>query len=1090
MLQRFYFDTIQSKYIKYLLANTHIPLIPFTSNIRHVTKDMLYIHDGYIVKAVQTSTMLNINQALRNGAKLNDYFIRYDAYIFGEEYKGLTTCYKSNTNTYDSQTHFWLGEYLRAYKAYYGINLMPFYNCFNEEYLTDVTLNFDSTLHEPYCTINTDDYDTSYSIISVPIRFCQTYTIAIECAQNIQIVPVFVGKKGILTSLTKVLWNTLQNDEHDFHHHTNYYKNTLSFGKPFYYHSPCITGTNDLEQLSLVHYERFLRLLIKVPSTNTSSLVVLEGKYKNLPNNCARIINYDFENTVGMFNTLVKQPVNLKLIEVLTASNNYQITDTSNKFDSLQLTHINNFCGGYYNPQEEELFTYTTPARIVDEVRYPSITQTVCCKLDDRKVLTSDDKLVELDNIFNVNNHLYKNTDNFNTVKWNPQPTNESDDDIPSTAGSDNLKQTIVLSEIDSQLTDQVSSLRYLLPNNDNTKIHGYTDLEWVQDLFSIDDLNDDDKLIENNIELNGKTLLFKYANVINTNSKFYIRYFPKGFNSNENNYTVGGIVNLNNTVDLLESSELTFNVHFKYRDTVAANRIIITTTSVTYESENAEPFVAYSDGIWQLNSNKLVFDENTIVDELLFNWLLNNVETEQQEINLQKVGEVIQTSGTIKFDCNTTIDKPSYFQFISENGNVINGNLNSLVCYKRFENDDVVSINVPIVKLRNKHGVLAKVINNVVQNKLINQTYWLFTNAINASLTTNRQENYALVSFNSPYEHLYITLRLQSSLKSKIEYQYDNRTQDTSNAIFYIKDEEKIYNGVYGMKNVFGLTDDTVDKYNYFYRKELGEQVECYFATLTNNPDDITEVPNHASVYSIPVHMTLQYTDDSNKLDFYVPYNISEAERDLIIMTRTEQTYIDAYNLLVTEIHNGVYNYCKTQAVKELEEKVVKPVNNMLIFNTSNQFNPSDGRLVLTSNTTYQVPHNKVVSMMLANVIIETNLYTENEYLNEYMYTNLSLLKVNDKQNYAFTDRLYEYLINNVISSQERLPQNISMVQSKLSMQPTGLWSNELRKEVFFRVNDFIQQEDRNVIWDMNGFVDKDTEKILTAIYNSKLNR
>ena len=170
--------------------------MPFTCNINHITKDCTYIHNNTFVKARKSE---DLNQVLadidRNPANYFNYFINYDKYIFGKRYPGLTTNYISNSDVYDSDTHFYLGQYLKAYKACYGIDLFGYYNCYSNDYLTGIDLvKLDAM---PFVTVE-ENSDTNYKIVSVPISLCQEYTIAIDCASEVLFCPAFVGKNGIL----------------------------------------------------------------------------------------------------------------------------------------------------------------------------------------------------------------------------------------------------------------------------------------------------------------------------------------------------------------------------------------------------------------------------------------------------------------------------------------------------------------------------------------------------------------------------------------------------------------------------------------------------------------------------------------------------------------------------------------------------------------------------------------------------------------------------------------------------------------------------------------------------------------------------
>lgn len=199
MYQKFYTNTLQSNFIKYILQNTYIPTVPFTCNVNHITKDCTYIHNNNFVKARKSEDMNQVLKVIEdNQERYFDYFINYEPYIFGKQYLGLTTNFTSNSDMYDSETHYYLGQYLKAYKAYYGIDLFPYYNCYSNEYLTDIDLTLNKNNRMPYIDI-VNTRPTNYKIISVPINLCQEYTIALDCSSEILMIPAFVGKNGILT---------------------------------------------------------------------------------------------------------------------------------------------------------------------------------------------------------------------------------------------------------------------------------------------------------------------------------------------------------------------------------------------------------------------------------------------------------------------------------------------------------------------------------------------------------------------------------------------------------------------------------------------------------------------------------------------------------------------------------------------------------------------------------------------------------------------------------------------------------------------------------------------------------------------------
>lgn len=102
------------------------------------------------------------------------------------------------------------------------------------------------------------------------------------------------------------------------------------------------------------------------------------------------------------------------------------------------------------------------------------------------------------------------------------------------------------------------------------------------------------------------------------------------------------------------------------------------------------------------------------------------------------------------------------------------------------------------------------------------------------------------------------------------------------------------------------------------------------------------------------------------------------------------------------------------------------------------------------------------------------------NAQLDKYLLSNLSLLKLNDRMRYAFSDRLIEYLFNNTIDLNEDITGNIGRVQDALSAQRyflvlKDIWQKELRNLTYNRYLD-----SQVSVYDINGYTDKDIEKYL----------
>ncbi len=257
MFQVFNQETNTSSFIKALLSKSNIPMIDFIDIGSKVIKNNLYIHDSMIVKAKETETLTSTN--------INDILIKIKPYSFGDKINGITTSFTSPISYYDSDTHRYLGEYLRSIKGYYGLNLLPFYNCFNNKYGSDFYL----TVVGNNLKLNTETIPDSHKILLVPVRFNKTYTIAVDSTKQVIITPVLYGNKGLAsgTVITDIANKLITNGK-------TY--DSLSFK------SPILFGTDnfDTDNIDLYYsYEKFLYLAIQLPESVSSNIVVLEGDY-------------------------------------------------------------------------------------------------------------------------------------------------------------------------------------------------------------------------------------------------------------------------------------------------------------------------------------------------------------------------------------------------------------------------------------------------------------------------------------------------------------------------------------------------------------------------------------------------------------------------------------------------------------------------------------------------------------------------------------------------------------------------------------------------------------------------------------------
>ena len=121
MFQKFFTDTVENKFIKALLKGSPIPIYPSIPV------------DGFAINGCIYTTKYGIVRSTKTG-NLSSNFIRLYPYSFGQYYPQFTEKYTSKYNYYDTKTHEVFGNYLRLYRDFFGIDLMPFYNCFSIKY--------------------------------------------------------------------------------------------------------------------------------------------------------------------------------------------------------------------------------------------------------------------------------------------------------------------------------------------------------------------------------------------------------------------------------------------------------------------------------------------------------------------------------------------------------------------------------------------------------------------------------------------------------------------------------------------------------------------------------------------------------------------------------------------------------------------------------------------------------------------------------------------------------------------------------------------------------------------------------------------
>ena len=118
--QKFFENTAGSQFIKNIVANFPLPIIPTTATGDYIIKNNYYVFVNRIIKCTGSGII----------GETGSYDV-LQSYDFGRKYRQFTTTYMANEKYYDPCVHEHLGNFLRGLRDTKYINLMPYYNCFS-----------------------------------------------------------------------------------------------------------------------------------------------------------------------------------------------------------------------------------------------------------------------------------------------------------------------------------------------------------------------------------------------------------------------------------------------------------------------------------------------------------------------------------------------------------------------------------------------------------------------------------------------------------------------------------------------------------------------------------------------------------------------------------------------------------------------------------------------------------------------------------------------------------------------------------------------------------------------------------------------
>jgi len=350
-MQKYFNNSIMSKFIKNLLKNTYLPICNTVHIGSFIIEGFIYVYETNVIKCTKTGYIggkytqpqiygtseildnfrFNINsdghliQTTANeegelyqnysfsiedpgdlietdevlmerynfnindsgNLILEDSFEEYQdqtasyrvlrSYEFGQLYNKYTENYESNSGYYDMETHEYLGKFLRCLRDVKGIDLMPYYNMYSDNYITNFRISDDG--FEEY-------YTNTFKILKVPIKYNQKYTIALDCPSEVWLCPALFNNEIPLVFKQDFEDDIAMTDV--LHSYGDYIQNysSTSFKSPIVFEvQNTSTGNNFSSSLIdcayFQQYERNLCLLIQVPSSFNSSIVILEGEYSD-----------------------------------------------------------------------------------------------------------------------------------------------------------------------------------------------------------------------------------------------------------------------------------------------------------------------------------------------------------------------------------------------------------------------------------------------------------------------------------------------------------------------------------------------------------------------------------------------------------------------------------------------------------------------------------------------------------------------------------------------------------------------------------------------------------------------------------------
>lgn len=353
-MQKFDENTLQGLYIQNLLYNYYLPNIRVLEVYRDDPEDenitgYTFIPDDkerYIYKTTVRRHNETKNPTQNFNPEKDEIVHTFEP---GKKYDNETSNFLSSSNTYTSEVHERLGEYLRFQRDFYNINLMSMYNCFSNVFIDQFSLPIQSTESSTVVKFNGSSRDQLFKIFSFPVKFGKKYKLYCESpsAENKLQFGFYYNNK--LLSINKEIidpWKANLNIKNP----------RLSFATAYIFEVP--EASKELRT-----FEKYLRVFVQVPMSVNSSIVALEvdSHIHDFCLNPSLILkNYYSQHAFAdrLFEFLIgnvitpNDPIPQNIVRI-------QRLISSNKFEQLYGRKLDGYVLGQFNVQMHK-FIYNT----------------------------------------------------------------------------------------------------------------------------------------------------------------------------------------------------------------------------------------------------------------------------------------------------------------------------------------------------------------------------------------------------------------------------------------------------------------------------------------------------------------------------------------------------------------------------------------------------------------------------------------------------------------------------------------------------------------------------------------------------------